>query len=108
MGRGREAQPQCQGQGNSAEARASARAVLQGEPKHDDFYREIWVELGSNRINAMAIGTIPTSAFEAVARIYQLTNQEFDELLYIIRKVDKHYLGVIYPMIQKRADASSR
>lgn len=68
----------------------------------------MWVELGYNRLNAMAIGQIPTSAFETMQRIYGLSNREFDDLLYIIRTVDRHFLKVIYPMIQKRADASSR
>jgi len=79
----------------------AARAIGEAPP-YDSFYLEALNELSSSRNVGMGVGPIPTEAILRYAQHYRLTERETDEFWFIIRAVDRHFLSVIMPMVQKR------
>lgn len=79
----------------------AARALGEA-PAYDSFYLEAFNELSSSRSVGMGVGPIPTGAILKYARHYRLTERETDDFWFIIRAVDRHFLAVIMPMVQKR------
>jgi hypothetical protein len=79
----------------------AARAIGEAPP-HDSFHLEAFNELSSSRSVGMGVGPIPTTAILDYARHLRLTERETDDFWFIIRAVDRQFLSVIMPMVQKR------
>jgi hypothetical protein len=57
------------------------------------FYWDSFIELGSCRSLGMSVGPIPFSVIREYATIYDV--EDFEEFLWIIRKMDSTYLAEV-------------
>ena len=81
----------------------AARAIGEAPP-YDKLLLEAFNELSSSRTvgMGMGVGPIPMESILRYAQHYRFTEQETDDFWFIIRAVDRHFLSVIMPMVQKR------
>lgn len=62
-----------------------------------------FTDLNSERVNGMGVGPIPLRAMEWYGERYGLSSYDLEEFIWIIKIVDRHFRGVIVPMIMKRS-----
>lgn len=71
-----------------------------------EFYMSSFQELGTSRQISMGVGPIPFTAIVEYSKIYDVG--EFEEFLYVIRKMDETYLSVVNKEVSSATNKANK